>query len=130
MAGLMYRYDEDTHYFLRISNDKENNKSTIGLLCSDSKKFSIPVEIELPLIMEPLYMRLTVRRRIGIFSYSADGSVYTDIPHKIDASTLSDDYADPLGFTGAFVGICCVDMHDKTAWADFYSFEYIPEDPE
>ena len=127
MAGLMYRYDEDTHYFLRVSHNKTEGKSSIGLLCSNSKKFSIPVEIEMQLTMDTIYMKLTVRRRIGIFSYSADGSIYTEIPHKIDVSTLSDDYANPLGFTGAFVGMCCVDMHDKTAWADFHSFEYIPE---
>jgi len=127
MAGLMYRYDEDTHYFLRVFHEKADNKSTIGLLCSDSRVFSIPAEIELPLLTEALYMKLTVRKRSGIFSYSVDGSSYNDIPHEIDISTLSDDYAKPLGFTGAFVGICCVDMHDKSAWADFFSFEYIPE---
>ena len=126
MAGLMYRYDEDTHYFLRIYHDSVNKKSTIGLLCSDCRKFSIPVEIELPLHSDPVYMKLTVKRRSGFFSYSLDGSSYINIPHEIDTSTLSDDYADPLGFTGAFIGMCCVDMHDKTAWADFYSFEYIP----
>ena len=124
MAGLIYRYDEDTHYFLRVSHDKAGMRSTIGLLCSDSRKFSIPVEVELPLIEDAITMKLTVQRRRGVFSYSIDGSYYTDIPHEIDASTLSDDYANPLGFTGAFVGMCCVDMFDKTAWADFYSFKY------
>ena len=125
MAGLMYRYDEDTHYFLRVSHNKAEGKSSIGLLCSDSRKFSIPVEIEVPLIEDNIHFKLAVKRRQGIFSYSLDGSSYTEIPHKIDVSTLSDDYANPLGFTGAFVGMCCVDMHDKTAWADFYSFEYL-----
>ena len=126
-AGLIYRYDEDTHYFLRIHHDKVANKTMLGLLCSDRRMFSIPIEIELPLHEGLIFMKLTVRRRRGVFSYSTDGSSYTDIPREIDASTLSDDYANPLGFTGAFVGMCCVDMHDKTASADFYSFDYIPE---
>ena len=126
MAGLMYRYDEATHYFLRISHDAKNGKSAIGLLCADKEKFSIPFETEIPVHDDTIYMKLTVRGRRGIFAYSLDGAAYTDIPHEIDVSTLSDDYAD-LGFTGAFVGMCCLDMRDKTAWADFYHFEYIPE---
>ena len=127
MAGLIYRYDEDTHYFLRISHDKAAGKSSIGLLCLDRKIFSIPVEIEVPLFENIIHFKLTVKRRSAFFSYSLDGSIYTDIQHEIDVSTLSDDYADPLGFTGAFVGMGCVDMLDKTAWADFFSFEYISE---
>ena len=127
-AGLIYRYDEDTYYFLQISHDKTANKSSISLLCSDAKKFSIPFELELPKKIGSICFKLSVKRRVGIFSYSLDGGKsYTDIGHEIDASTVSDDYADPLGFTGAFVGMCCVDMFDKTAYADFLHFEYIPE---
>jgi xylan 1,4-beta-xylosidase len=127
MAGLMYRYDEDTYYFLRISHDKAAGTTSLGLLSSDAKSFSIPVEIVLPLLKDDIHMRLTVNRRRGVFSYSFDGTTYIDIGHEIDASTVSDDYADPLGFTGAYVGMCCIDMHDKKAWADFSSFNYTPE---
>ena len=79
----------------------------------------------MPLFENIIHFKLTVKRRSAFFSYSLDGSIYTDIQHEIDVSTLSDDYADPLCFTGAFVGMGCVDMLDKTAWADFFSFEYI-----
>ena len=127
MAGLMYRYDEDTHYFLRIAH--EENKTMLGLLCSDGGAFSIPIEIELPLLEKPIHMRLTVERRVAFFYYSLDGEAFIQIPHEIDASTLSDDYANPLGFTGAFVGMCCVDMYNKTAYADFSEFRYIPDNP-
>lgn len=127
MAGLMYRYDEQTHYFLRVSFDEKTGKNTLGLLCMDRGQFSIPVDIEIPAADDALYMKLSVNGRRGVFSYSLDGTVYNEIPHVIDVSTLSDDYADPLGFTGAFVGMCCVDMRDKTAWADFFHFDYIPQ---
>jgi len=126
MAGLMYRYDEATHYFLRVYNDAETGKSTVGFISADAGAFSIPVETEIP-AGGVIHMKLAVKGRRGIFSYSLDGTDYTDIPHEIDVSTLSDDYAQPLGFTGAFVGMCCVDMRDKTSWADFYHFEYIPQ---
>jgi len=127
MAGLMYRYDEETHYFLRVFHDAENGKSTVGLLCADRGEFSIPVETEIPLHAGVMHMKLIVKGRRGIFSYSLNGTSYIDIPHEIDVSTLSDDYARPLGFTGAYAGMCCLDMRDKTAWADFYHFEYTPD---
>ena len=46
------------------------------------------------------------------------------IPYRIDVSTLSDEYASPMGFTGAFVGMSCQDMADASAYADFKYFEY------
>ena len=124
MAGLIYRYDERTHYFLRISYD-DDGRLTLGLLCMDGWKFLMPVP-EIPLDVDKVYMKLNVKGRKGIFSYSTDGNKYIEIPYNIDVTTLSDDYADPLGFTGAYVGMLCVDMRDKTAWADFHSFKYTP----
>jgi len=81
---------------------------------------------EIPVGDGKIYMRLKVEDRVAVFSYSNDGVAYNDIQHRIDVTTLSDDYADPLGFTGAYVGMMCVDMCDKTAWADFHSFVYTP----
>ena len=124
MAGLVYRYDERTHYFLRVSRSDEGNL-TLGLLCMDAWDFSMPVP-EIPVAEGKIYMKLRVNGCTGAFSYSSDDVTYTDIPYRIDVITLSDDYAEPLGFTGAYVGMLCVDMRDKTAWADFHSFTYSP----
>lgn len=126
MAGLMYRYDEMTNYFLRVAYDEEKGQNCLGILCTDQGKFSMPVE-EVPVGDNTVHMKLTVKRRQGVFSYSLDGVTYTDLPYTIDVSTLSDDYAVPLGFTGAFAGMCCIDMRDKTAWADFHYFKYVPQ---
>ena len=124
MAGLVYRYDERTHYYLRVTHD-DDAKLTLGLICMDAWNFSMPIS-EIPLNNEKVYMRLTVSGKSGKFSYSTDGNKYTEIPYNIDVTTLSDDYADPLGFTGAFVGMLSVDMRDKTSYADFHSFKYSP----
>ncbi len=128
MAGLVYRYDEDTHYFLRAAYDSETKKSTVALLAMDLGRFATSHEIEIPDAFAMLYFKLKVRGAAGAFSYSLDGKVFTELPFEVDASKLSDEYAQPPGFTGAFVGMQCVDMRDKTAFADFYSFEYIPGD--
>jgi len=124
MAGLIYRYDERTHYFLRISFD-DDGRLKLGLICMDAWDFSMPIP-EIPISDGKIFMKLCVDGRNGIFSYSQDGVDYKDIPYTIDVTTLSDDYADPLGFTGAYVGMLCVDMRDRTAWADFHSFKYSP----
>uniref|UniRef100_S0DFD1 Glycoside hydrolase family 43 protein n=1 Tax=termite gut metagenome TaxID=433724 RepID=S0DFD1_9ZZZZ len=125
MAGLMYRYDETNHVFLRAAYDKEENKSTLAILCQDAGKFSIPVEIEIPDAFATIYLKLTVSGKSGYFSYSPDGVSYAKLHYEIDVTKLSDEYGG-LGFTGAFVGMQSVDMRDKTSFADFYGFEYIP----
>lgn len=127
MAGMMYRYDEITNYFLRVAYDENKGQNCLGILCTIQGKFSMPIADEIPVGDNKVYMKLSVKRRQGVFSYSLDGTNYTDLPYTIDVSTLSDDFAVPLGFTGAFVGMDCVDLRDKTAWADFHSFSYIPK---
>ena len=127
MAGLLYRYDEKTNYFLRVIFDEEKAQHTLALLCTDAGNFSMPLAEEIPVSADGVHLKVTVKGRRGIFSYSLDGVSYTEIPHVIDVSTLSDDYANPLGFTGAFIGMSCIDMRDKTAWAEFHYFKYIPQ---
>jgi xylan 1,4-beta-xylosidase len=127
MAGLMYRYDEMTYYYLRAAYDDETGKADLSLVCMDRGEFSIPVTVEIPDAYALIYLRLNVRGETGVFSYSLDGKTYTALDYAVDATKLSDDYAQPLGFTGAFVGMQCVDLRDKTAFADFITFEYIPQ---
>jgi xylan 1,4-beta-xylosidase len=126
MAGLTYRYDEETYYYLRAAYDEETGKADLSLLVMDHENFSIPVSVEIPDAYAPIHLRLVVKGETGVFSYSLDGKSYTELDFAVDATKRSDDYARPLGFTGAFVGMQCVDLRDKTAFADFYTFEYTP----
>jgi xylan 1,4-beta-xylosidase len=127
MAGLIYRYDEETFYYLRVAHDDEAGKADISLLCMDHGGFGMPVTVEIPDAFAQIHLKLAVKGETGAFSYSLDGKTYTALDYTVDATKISDDYARPLGFTGAFVGMQCVDMRDKTAFADFYTFEYIPQ---
>jgi len=125
MAGLVYRYDERTHYYLRVSRN-DDGKPTLGILCMDAWNFSMPIS-EIALEEGKVHMKLCVDKHTGKFSYSTDGTNYKEIPYIVDVTTLSDDYGDPLGFTGAYVGVLSVDMCDKTSWADYHSFSYTPK---
>jgi len=125
MAGLIYRYDEENQYYLRVAFDEEKGYKTLGILCFDKGSFYMPLgDNELPVEEGKLYLRLRVNGRYGEFSYAQENLDWKTIPYTIDVSVLSDEYADPMGFTGAFVGISCQDMKDRTGYADFYYFTY------
>jgi len=125
MAGLLYRYNEENQYYLRIAFNEEKQQQCLGILCFDKGDFSMPlVENEIPVRNGKLYLRLTVRNKYGEFSYAGEDKHWKVIPYKLDVSILSDEYATPMGFTGAFVGMSCQDMMDRSGYADFYSFNY------
>jgi len=126
MAGLLYRYNEENQYFLRVAYDERRGCKTLGILAFDKYDFSMPLEsAEIP-VGDTVHLRVKVDGRYGYFGYSADGVTYTDIPYRLDAAKLSDEYATPLGFTGAYVGMCCVDMVDRKSYADFLYARYRP----
>jgi xylan 1,4-beta-xylosidase len=125
MAGLIYRYDEENQYYLRIAYNEEKGEKCLGILCFDKGNFSMPLnENEIPVGEGKIYLKLTVRNRYGEFFYAKEDLVWQPIPYRIDVSTLSDEYATPLGFTGAFIGMSCQDMNDSSAYADFHYFKY------
>jgi len=123
MAGLLYRYDELNQYFLRISYDENKGEKCLGILVINNGEFSMPIE-EIPVGDGKIYLKLKVEFEKGKFFYSKDGLNWNEIPYDIDVTILSDEYANPLGFTGAFVGMCCIDMQDYSAYADYYYFKY------
>jgi xylan 1,4-beta-xylosidase len=125
MAGLIYRYDEENQYYLRIAFNEEKQQMCLGILCFDKGSFSMPLgETEIPVGNGILYLKLIVRNKLGEFYYAKEDKQWRAISYKFDASVLSDEYATPMGFTGAFVGMSCQDMMDKSGYADFYSFTY------
>lgn len=129
MAGLLYRYDEENQYFLRLAYNEDLNCMALGVLVFDNGAFSMPLgEREIPVHIDKLYLKLSVNRSKGRFFYSEDGVRWNDVDAEVDASKLSDDYTQPLGFTGAFIGMCCIDLVNESAYADFGEFIYSPGD--
>ncbi len=125
MAGLIYRYDEENQFYLRVAYDEKKGQKCLGILCMDKGNFSMPLgEDEIPVGDGDLYLRLTVKNRQGEFSYAKEDMKWNVIPYTIDTSILSDENANPMGFTGAFVGMSCQDLADASAYADFSYFKY------
>jgi xylan 1,4-beta-xylosidase len=125
MAGLIYRYDEENQYYLRIAFREEMQQMCLGILCFDKGNFSMPLgQQEIPVGNGKVHLKLVVRNKQGEFFYAKEDKQWKAIPYQFDASILSDEYATPMGFTGAFIGMSCQDLMDKTGYADFYSFRY------
>jgi xylan 1,4-beta-xylosidase len=124
MAGLIAYYDTENHYYLRISHDEVlgRNLNILGTNAARScevlaEDVAIPAEGDVQL-------KLTLKGVALQFYYQAGQGAWQPIGPVLDATVLSDDYSN-LGFTGAYVGMCCQDITGQRIAADFAEFHYV-----
>ena len=74
-----------------------------------------------------IYLRADVDDADLIFSWSIDNAKWNTIDLLLDYSLVSDEAGKGGGnsFTGAFIGMCCLDLSGCSNHADFEFFEYI-----
>lgn len=121
LAGMAWRYDERNFYLLALSLDEQQGR-VLNVLTMIDGVFARSNETVVPL-EGPLWLGLTCRNRLGRFRFSLDGKTWTELRPALDAAVLSDEHGG-LGFTGAFVGMFCVDTINYSTYADFKSFTY------
>lgn len=121
MAGLSYRYDEKNQYYFRVCYDESAKKYSLGLLSFDKANLIVK-EIEID-FKGKIKLKVVVKNREVKFYYSLKDE-FIQFPGEYDCSILSDEYVDPMGFTGAFVGMQAVDMRHQKFYADFEYFKY------
>jgi len=126
MAGLIYRYDEENQFYLRLSWNDSMNTRAVGLLSFDKYNFKMTDPASEITVGDSgdVWLRVSVEGTTATFSCSVDGTNYQSLAEKGDVTILSDEYATPLGFTGAFIGMECIDLHRHNSYADFVSFSY------
>ena len=122
MAGLIYRYNEANLYYLFMSCNPRTMQKELRVLYLDDGKYEYSEAVPYP--ETRVWLRLDVDGADAQFSYSADGQTYHKIGKCADATIMSDEYARPMGFTGAFVGMACQDLRDHRKTADFLKFRY------
>lgn len=130
MAGLIIKYNEDNQFYLRVTFDEDLNKKTIGILKMDDGDLEMPLGNNEIIVSEDtkiIYLRANVNEDKLVFAYSFDGNLFENIDHTFDASILSDEFAKPMGFTGAFAGMACQDMSGQDLPCDFKYFRYTEE---
>ena len=127
MAGLTCYYNIRNWVFVHVTWHEEKGK-IIDIMTCDQFKADRPIhgsEIQVPAEAAAVYLRVNVHGDHYLFSYSIDGETWKEIPVQFDTYKLSDDYVDQGGFfTGAFVGMCAIDMTGSRKPADFDYFSY------
>lgn len=126
-AGLVYYYDNNSHYYLALTRDERLGR-VLTLMRRRLKQFDMPIGAGVPVPDGALTLRLETNTATAQFYWSADGEKFAAIGPELDATVLSDDAPERIlhenRFTGAFVGICCQDLTGHRRSADFDYFRY------
>jgi len=127
MAGLTCYYNTENWSSVHITW-KEDKGRVIDVAAADNFVFSMPLEnseIPIPENIKSVHFKVSVRVNHYQYFYSFDGENYHAIPVVFKAYQLSDDYIRGGGFfTGAFVGMNCIDITGDNKAADFDYFSY------
>jgi xylan 1,4-beta-xylosidase len=133
MAGLVCFYDTDNHVYLRIARDESLGKC-LGIVRTMRGVYTEPMGAGIALPEStPVHLRVTYTGDTFQFSYSLDGTQWTDIGCRFESSRLSDDYCGSdvcAHFTGTMIGICVQDLAGTRKHADFAYFEYLQLEPD
>jgi len=124
LAGLIVRYDEDNQYLLRLSAD-DRARRCLGIVRYIGRTVTTPLgDDEVLLPSGSVDLAVEVSGKELTFFWRQGDMGWTSVGPTLDASLLSDDTADPLGFTGTFVGVGCWDVSGRGLTADFDYLEY------
>jgi xylan 1,4-beta-xylosidase len=117
-AGIVYYYDRNNYYGLALCGSESGTELRVfakregefedypaGHLGDGSKT----VELEGKLL----------KTTLNFGWRNPDDASWSSLPHAFDASTLSDEYGRTSPFTGAFVGVFCMDAAEHSVWAHF-----------
>lgn len=124
MAGLILRYNEKNQYYLRLSRDAQSGSNTLGMIIFKEGRMEMPVSPEVIVTDNRIYLSVEMVDRVIQFYYSIDRENWQPIGFKLESEALSDEMADPMGFTGMFVGMACQDLSGRRKHADFDYFLY------
>lgn len=121
-AGLVLYYDNMNYAFLSKTWDDELGQVLILRRLENGVRSDSPA---VPVETAPLSLRLEIRGRSAVFSWSGDGLVYAPIGPVLDTSTFSDEYCTYGEFTGTMVGLACEDslLHERKAAFDCFKLE-------
>ncbi len=113
MAGLVFIYDTNHWHYLYMT---KKNANMVKLLSCDKGKLTYyenEAEVE-----NTAVLKAEVKNNLIDF-FVNDEKVF----ENISAEILSDEHIF-LGFTGAMVGINCIDCEKREEWASFEYFDY------
>lgn len=123
-AGLVLYYDNMNYIYLRKTYSEELDDPAVSMIrVENGIKWDVP-GTRMPVGDGALCFRLMINGRRTQFQWATDGSEYQNIGPTFDTSEFSDEYCKYGEFTGAMVGIACVDGMFHRKCADFDYFDY------
>lgn len=126
-AGLTCYYNTENWSTIHVTWNEEKGR-VIDVVACDNFNFSMPLKnavIPIPNDVEYVHLKVEVRVETYEYSYSFDGEKWEKVSIIFETKKLSDDYIRGGGFfTGAFVGINCIDITGTNKPADFDYFSY------
>jgi len=128
LAGINYRYDEESYYYLFVTNDGYDEGKSLHIMSRQKGKYSLPLGekgLSLPEYQGSITLRVETHAAKAVFSYALDGKNFIEIPYVLDVHFLSDEMATPMGFTGAFIGMQVCDLQYMRKKALFKNFKYV-----
>jgi xylan 1,4-beta-xylosidase len=127
-AGIIAYYDRFHYHYFRLTSAGEG-RAKLGVISSENTRAGYVQAVELPIAAaEKLFLRMEIDFVELRFSWSSDGIEWTTVDQVFDATMLGDWVSPHSNFTGTFWGVCCQDLSDRSAWADFDCFDYQPLD--
>ncbi|MBE0091699.1 glycoside hydrolase family 43 protein [Raoultella planticola] len=123
-AGLVLYYDNMNYLFLQKTFDDRQRCSRFYIIHVDN---GLKREDHLATVSSvdgPVYLRLAIDGKSTRFFWSPDNQTFHAIGQTYSTALFSDEYSRYGEFTGAFVGIGCVDSAYHRRQASFYSLEY------
>lgn len=126
-AGLVNYYNTRNWSSIHVTWDEEKGKVIDLSYCERFETFRPIAEnvISVPESVKAVYFKVKVNKKDYQYAYSFNGKDWQEIPIKFDSYKLSDEYIRQAGFfTGAFVGMSCIDSSGMRKPADFDYFKY------
>lgn len=122
-AGLVAIYDTRTWFSLRLTFREDRGRCLLPAWCDDGK-YGEDAAAAIAVGPGPVQLGFDLARTRLQFRWRQGDRPWAAIGQPCDASKLSDDYGTGWHFTGAFVGLSCVDLSGRAMPADFAWFDY------
>lgn len=126
-TGLILFYDTENWIYQMVYFDEENQVYILQLMVADLRTFRFASEAIVLSSHAPVKLKAEVCNENVQFYFAEQNSAFLPLGTPLPAHHLSDDYIEKMkrmAFTGAMIGICCQDMDDHSAFADFTYFYY------
>ncbi len=124
IAGLVIYYNYDNVYQLKISKDKNGKNIALQTIVNKVIEESQPVYIGDEYYRSEIYIKAEIREKKVCFYCSTDDQIYIQVGEQQKMCYISDEHVEGNGFTGAMVGVNCIDLQGDGCLAKFDWLEY------